>query len=115
MILVGVIFVALFTSVHASLKGLDKDGLIPSDGFHDLLGLVPFWMAERSSIGLQRTLGSESHALQHACVKLLIFEGYPSRGTFLEPLFLKAAFNHVNCPRIDIYRSLEKLLRYLEG
>ena len=59
MALVGAIFLALFASACASFESLDEDGLIPSDGFHDLLGLVPFWMAEKSSVGLRRTLGSE--------------------------------------------------------
>jgi len=62
MILVGAIFLALFASAHASFESLNEKGLIPSDGFHDLLGLVPFWMAERS-VGLQRTLGTKKDDL----------------------------------------------------
>ena len=32
---------------------------IPSDGFHDLLGLTPFWMHEHENDDLRRTIGSE--------------------------------------------------------
>ena len=63
MALSGAIFLALFVTVFASFDGLDEDGLIPSDGFHDLLGLTPFWMVDKSSVGLRRTLGSEWHML----------------------------------------------------
>ena len=59
MALPAAIFLAIFASAHASFESLNEKGLIPSDGFHDLLGLVPFWMTEKSSVGLRRTLGSE--------------------------------------------------------
>ena len=59
MALIGAIFLAICVSAHASFDSLDEEGLIPSDGFHDLLGLVPFWMVDRSSVGLRRTLGGK--------------------------------------------------------
>ena len=57
MILIGAIFLAFCANAHASFDSLDEEGLIPSDGFHDLLGLVPFWMVDGSSVALRRTLG----------------------------------------------------------
>ena len=57
MALIGAIILALCVGAYASFDSLNEAGLIPSDGFHDLLGLVPFWMADRSSVGLRRTLG----------------------------------------------------------
>ena len=57
MALIGAIFLAFCANAHASFDRLDEEGLIPSDGFHDLLGLVPFWMVDRSSVALRRTLG----------------------------------------------------------
>ena len=33
---------------------------IPSDGFHDVLGLAPYWMHEHENDDLRRTIGSKS-------------------------------------------------------
>ena len=32
---------------------------IPSDGFHDLLGLTPYWMHGNENDDLRRTIGSK--------------------------------------------------------
>ena len=59
MALIGAIFLALCISAHASFDRLDEEGLIPSDGFHDLLGLIPFWMKDKSLVLMRRTLGGK--------------------------------------------------------
>ena len=35
-----------------------REGIL-SDGFHDLLGLTPYWMLEREHDDLRRTIGSK--------------------------------------------------------
>ena len=60
-----ILFLAVIS--FAPLDAFDlfkKDHLIPSDGFHDVLGLVPFWLSESfPDNGLRRTLGSKWHCL----------------------------------------------------
>ena len=51
----------MYCSVAFAFDAFDEDSLIPSDGFHDLLGLTPFWLHE-SHEDLRRTLGSKLSA-----------------------------------------------------
>ena len=60
-------FILILVAINvAPLDAFDlfkKDHLIPSDGFHDVLGLVPFWLSEGfPDQGLKRTLGSKLHS-----------------------------------------------------
>ena len=59
MVVTAAIFLAFCVSAHASFDSLDEQGLIPSDGFHDLLGLIPFWMKDKSLVLMRRTLGGK--------------------------------------------------------
>ena len=61
MALTGALLLTLFAATTlASFDWLDEDNLIPSDGFHDLLGLTPFWLGDKSSAALRHTVTSKS-------------------------------------------------------
>ncbi|XP_065055347.1 uncharacterized protein LOC135683868 [Rhopilema esculentum] len=54
------ILVAICVAPLDAFDLFKKDHLIPSDGFHDVLGLVPFWLSEGfPDQGLKRTLGTK--------------------------------------------------------
>ena len=55
----------VFSGVSMAFDFFEGNSQIPSDGFHDLLGLTPFWLQQPVHDDLRRTLGSKFISLKY--------------------------------------------------